>query len=105
MQPTIHKQEKPDIYRPYVQVYVSMYCGLHFLFRRAYYITCEIPCIKNDLQFPVKARRVSLKFVTFVFFITPRAIKMFLNARQLFYVLYYKDEMFISTKIFRKQCK
>jgi hypothetical protein len=68
-------------------------------------ITCEIPCIKNHLQFPVEARQVSFKFVTLVFFITPRATKMFLNARQLFYVLYYKDEMFISTKFFLKQCK
>jgi hypothetical protein len=29
MQPTI--QEKPDVYRLHVQVYVQMYCGLHFL--------------------------------------------------------------------------
>jgi hypothetical protein len=68
-------------------------------------ITCEIPVEKNDLQFPVETRRVSLKFVTLVFFITPIATKIFLYARQLFYVLYYKDEMFISTKIFLKQCK
>jgi hypothetical protein len=38
MQPTIHPEEKPDFYRFHVQVYnVPMYCGLHFLFRRAHY--------------------------------------------------------------------
>jgi hypothetical protein len=25
---------------------LQMYCGLHFQFRRAYYITCEIFCIE-----------------------------------------------------------
>jgi hypothetical protein len=33
----LHQEENPDIYRLHVQVYVSMYCGLHFLFRRAHY--------------------------------------------------------------------
>jgi hypothetical protein len=37
MQPTIHQEENPNIYRLHVQVYVPMYCGLHFLFRRAHY--------------------------------------------------------------------
>jgi hypothetical protein len=34
MQHTIHQEEKPDIYHLHVQVYVPMYCELHFLFRR-----------------------------------------------------------------------
>jgi hypothetical protein len=29
--------EKAGFYRLHVQVYVPMYCGLHFLFRRAHY--------------------------------------------------------------------
>jgi hypothetical protein len=28
MQPTIHPEEKPDIYRLHVQAYVPLYCGL-----------------------------------------------------------------------------
>jgi hypothetical protein len=37
VQPTIHQEEKPDIYRLHIQVYVPMYCGLHFIFRWAHY--------------------------------------------------------------------
>jgi hypothetical protein len=31
------KAGMPEIYRLHVQVYIPMYCGLHFLFRRAHY--------------------------------------------------------------------
>jgi hypothetical protein len=32
MQPAIHQEKNPDIYRFNVPLFVGMYCGLHFLF-------------------------------------------------------------------------
>jgi hypothetical protein len=37
MQPAIHQEKNPDIYRFDVRLFVAMYCGLHLLFRRAHY--------------------------------------------------------------------
>jgi hypothetical protein len=43
MQPAIHQEKNPDIYRFGVRLFVAMYCGLHFLF----IIPRESPCISR----------------------------------------------------------
>ncbi|KAH0818138.1 hypothetical protein GEV33_004653 [Tenebrio molitor] len=55
MQPRIHLEEKPDIYLLHVQVYVPMYCGLHFLFRRIHYHSCN--ALYSTSQMHCKIRR------------------------------------------------
>jgi hypothetical protein len=41
MQPAIHQEKNPDIYRFDVRLFVAMYCGLHLLF----IIPRESPCM------------------------------------------------------------
>jgi hypothetical protein len=51
MQPAIHQEKNPDIYRFDVRLFVAMYCGLHFLFRRAHY-SC-IKCVLSNVIYIV----------------------------------------------------
>jgi hypothetical protein len=44
MQPTIHQEKNPDIYRFDVRLFVAMYCGLHLLF----IIPRESPCMYSN---------------------------------------------------------
>jgi hypothetical protein len=46
MQPAIHQEKNPDIYRFDVRLFVAMYCGLHFLL----IIPRESPCIIHLLN-------------------------------------------------------
>jgi hypothetical protein len=45
MQPAIHQEKNPDIYRFDVRLFVAMYCGLHLLF----IIPRESPCIFDSV--------------------------------------------------------
>jgi hypothetical protein len=47
MQPAIHQEKNPDIYRFDVRLFVAMYCGLHFLF----IIPRESPCITHGIPY------------------------------------------------------
>jgi hypothetical protein len=47
MQPAIHQEKNPDIYRFDVRLFVAMYCGLHLLF----IIPRESPCIQKLVRY------------------------------------------------------
>jgi hypothetical protein len=59
MQPAIHQEKNPDIYRFDVRLFGAMYCGLHFLFRRAHLFLVNHPvCIFINLETMKSNRRV-----------------------------------------------